>query len=153
MSDPRDLALKLIDQLVEVTGLTRSRLAIKAGVEPSTVNRHFKHGATSSPNASTLIMLAGAAKHRLVIVPIQNAEEKPARPDPDLLRLAMVLALRHVSDEEPDRAAGLGRIALLAYNALADGVAEMGHPFASDADALAFGAAVVREHMAGRRQK
>jgi len=122
-------------------------------VAASTVTKHYEPGETTTPSTVTLVKLADAAKHRLVMVPIQNTEEKPARPDPDLLRFAMILALRHVAEDEPDQASELARIALFAYGALVDGIAEMGHPFATDADALAFGSAVVREHLAGRRQK
>jgi hypothetical protein len=153
--DPRNVALRLIDQLLAFTRLSKTGLARKAGVSPSTVTVHYEEDATTTPSTVTLVQLAAAAEHELAMVPIHNVEE-PApvvRPDPDLLRIAMILTLRHVPQgDRDDNALELSRIALLAYDALAQAVLEMGHPFADDASAISLGEAVIRAYKTGRRQ-
>ncbi len=150
-SDPRDVALKLIDQLIAVTGLSRSGLAGKAKIAPSTVTKHYEEGETTTPSTVTLVKLADAADHKLAVVPIADNERRP-RPDPELLRLAMIVALRYVPEDGSDKVLELSRIASLAYDALADEVLKMGRPFADDAAALSFGETLMRGYEAGRRQ-
>jgi transcriptional regulator with XRE-family HTH domain len=142
---PKCIVQNLIREILAVSGLTLTRLARQANLAPSTLTKFINNQTDDMPSTRTLIKLTEATGLELSVLP----SRPEARPDPEMLRLAMLLALRHFPEDKPERDAELARVGVLTYEALVESE-EQGRPITEDAAALAFGENLMRRFLARR---
>src|ERR1700731_4851962 len=139
---PKHIVQDLIRQILEVSGLTLTRLARKANLAPSTLTKFMNDQTDDMPSTRTLVKLTETTGLKLSVLPTSSE----TRPDPEMLRLAILLALRHVPEDGSDRNAELARVGALTYDLLAESK-EQGRPITEDAACLAFVEAVMRRFL------
>lgn len=147
VAEPKHIVQKLIQQMLSVSGFSLTKLARQANLAPSTLTKFVNNQSEDIPSTRTLIKLTEATGLALSVLP----SRPEARPDPEMLRLAILLALQHVPEDEPNREAELARIGALAYDTLAEETEKRGRPFADDAEGLAFIGRLMRRFLSSRR--
>jgi transcriptional regulator with XRE-family HTH domain len=139
--DVRQVIKDLVEAMVRVSGLSATKLAIAAGVAPSTVTRFLNQPTKHVLSTLTLAKLSGASGVPLPPA-LSNAEAK--MPDLQKLRAAYLVAEDVVGSRElPDRAAVIAEIAADFYDVLAE-CENAGRPVINDENALFLARTILR---------